>query len=433
MSIRRIFKLALHWQVLIAGILGLGAGLLIHLAPEVAPKGLPEGADPMLREHWIAPCDYVADLFLRLLKMLIVPLIFSSVVSGVVSVGKLGALGRIGLKTLAYYIASSLVAILIGLALVNLIAPGEGADLDFRQLVQKEDLPTDQNLWGIFKRMVPENLFGALSTNGLILQVIFFAVLLGICITRIERVQRDLMTRFFEALFSAMTGMAEIVIRLVPIGVFALVARVVGSSGVSAFASLAWLMVTVVAALAIHALVVLPVVLRVLARVSPLKWAGAVWPALIMAFSTSSSSATLPVTLRSVTERGGVRQRVASFTLPLGATVNMDGTALYECVGVIFLAQYYAGVSDFELTFVMQATVVLTALLASIGAAGIPSAGTVMMAMILSQLKLPDEGIALLLVIDRPLDMLRTAVNIWSDTVCAAVIGRSEGELEAPS
>ena len=416
---RALKNLALHWQVAIALVLGVVIGLLIHLD------------DAASREQWVRPFDWAAELFLRLLKMLIVPLIFSSIVAGVLRVGRLVDLWRLGWKTVLFYVSSSLLAILTGLALVNVLRPGVGAELQFREQVGR-DWAADRSLFDVFLRAIPENVFGAMATNGAVLQVIFFAILLGIFITRVERRHRETLTGFFEAAFAVMTQIAEFVIRLVPIGVLALMARVVGTSGLAPFRSLAWLIATVAIALLFHALVTLPIILRVVGRVSPLAWARAVWPALVTAFSTSSSNSTLPVTLREVEGRGGVSIRTTSFVLPLGATINMDGTALYECVGVIFLGQYYAASGGYELGLTTQVVVVLVALLASIGAAGIPSAGTVMMAMILHQIGLPDEGIALLLAIDRPLDMLRTAVNVWSDTCCAAVVARSEGEEDIP-
>jgi Na+/H+-dicarboxylate symporter len=220
------------------------------------------------------------------------------------------------------------------------------------------------------------------------------------------------------------------VLSLLPYGVFCLLVRVVAKTGFAVFEPLLLYMATVTLALVLHAAVTLPLIVRLVGRASPWRWFQAMSPALMTAFSTSSSSMTLPVTLETVEKRGRVSNKVTSFVLPLGATINMDGTALYECIGVIFLAQYYAGTSGFELTLAAQGMVVLMALLASIGAAGIPSAGLVMMLTILAALGLPLEGAALLLAVDRPLDMLRTVVNVWSDTCGACVIARSEGEVE---
>ena len=224
--------------------------------------------------------------------------------------------------------------------------------------------------------------------------------------------------------------MAEFILKFIPIAVVALIARVVGKTGLDVFADLLVFMGCVVLAIAVHFCITLPLILRFVGGISPLAWLKAMWPALITAFSTSSSSATLPVTMRTVKEGGRASNKVSSFCLPLGATINMDGTALYECMGVIFLAQYYSVESGFELTMMTQLIVVITALLASVGAAGIPSAGLVMMLTILNALNLPTEAVILLLAVDRPLDMLRTATNVWSDTTCAAVVARSEGETD---
>lgn len=381
-----------------------------------------------MHSHLLAPFDFAANLFLRLLKMLIVPLILTSMISGVTSVGRLGDLGRMGVKTLLYYVLTSMLAILLGLVLVNLIQPGWGADLPLREKVGAAELQRDQSFVGIFLRMVPENVFEAFGENGRILQVIFFSLLVGIFITRVGGEHGRLLTRVFQAGFEVMMRVAEFVLLFIPLGVLVLIARVVGASGLEAFKPLLLLMLTVVLALLIHSAVTLPLILSAVGKVNPWRWAKAMAPALLTAFSTSSSSVTLPVTMRSAERRGGVSNRSASFVLPLGATINMDGTALYECVGVIFLAQYYASSGEFDLTLANQVVVVITALLASIGAAGIPSAGLVMMTTILGALGLPLEGVTLLLAIDRPLDMLRTTVNVWSDSTCAAVIAASEGE-----
>ncbi|MBN2489368.1 MAG: cation:dicarboxylase symporter family transporter [Planctomycetes bacterium] len=385
------------------------------------------------RARALAPFEFVAELFLRLLRMLIVPLILTSILSGVTRIGSLGALGRMGLRTLLYYTGTSLLAILVGLVLVNLIQPGWQAEIPLTAAVGAERFESEDSFVGIFLRMVPTNVFEALSSNEGILQVIVFSLLFGIFVTRVGGAHADLLRRFFDAAFEVMMKIAEFVLLFIPLGVIALLARVVGTSGIEVFLPLLKLMATVVLGLAVHALVTLPLLLRWLGRLSPWRYARAMSPALLTAFSTSSSSITLPVTLRTVEKRGGVSNRTASFTLPLGATVNMDGTALYECVGVIFLAQFYASTAGFELTAGAQILVVVTALLASIGAAGIPSAGLVMMTTILAVLHLPLEGVMLLLAIDRPLDMLRTAVNVWSDSTCTAIIAVSEGEDVRPA
>ncbi|MFT5052513.1 MAG: proton glutamate symport protein [Chlamydiales bacterium] len=379
------------------------------------------------RATWIYPFEYAADIFMALLKMLIVPLVLTSIASGVASIGSLKDLRRLGGKTFAYYMGTSLLAIVVGQTLVNLVRPGVGAELGLSPPAAEGALVSG-GIGDILRRTVPSNVFTSLTDNGAMLQIIFFALLFGYFITRTPEPHGSRARQLIESLFEVMMKMAEGVLKLLPYGVFALLVKVVASTGFGVFKPLLLYMGTVAAALILHACVTLPLVLKFVARISPVAWFRAMSPALMTAFSTSSSSMTLPVTLRTVEHRGRVSNKVTSFTLPLGATINMDGTALYECIGVIFLAQYYAGVSDFVLTFSQQGMIVLLALLASVGAAGIPSAGLVMMLTILSALGLPLEGAALLLAVDRPLDMLRTVVNVWSDSCGAATIARTEGE-----
>ncbi len=404
-----------------------GAVIWIEFA-ELDPMPLATELDPAsTRAKVLAPFDFAADIFMALLKMLIVPIILTSIITGVTSVGGMKDLGRMGAKTATYYVATSLLAIVVGQALVNLIRPGDGATLGL-EFLDEEALAPEASFVDVLKRMIPSNVFESFSDNGAMLQVIFFALLFGFFATQAPSPHKERITQFFASAFEVMLLMAQGILKLLPYGVFALMIRVVAKTGFAAFEPLLLYMGTVTLALAIHAGVTLPLILRFVGGISPRRWFQAMSPALMTAFSTSSSSMTLPVTLETVEKRGRVSNKVTSFTLPLGATINMDGTALYECIGVIFLAQYYASTSGFELTFAMQGLVVLMALLASIGAAGIPSAGLVMMLTILSALELPLEGAALLLAVDRPLDMMRTVVNVWSDSCGAAVIARSEGE-----
>jgi len=398
-------------------------GVLLGLGLRLAPPGLAGGV--------LAACDVVADdVFLRLLKMIVAPLVLFSIMAGVAGVADPSRLGRLGVRTFVYYVATSLLAILTGLVLVNVVRPGAHATLP---LAAPAELPAagPGGVGALVSRVIPENVFDALARADM-LQLIFFALLAGAALATLPDRWRRPLGDVVEGAFQLMTRVAQLVLVLLPAAIVALLARVVARSDPSAFRALALYVVTVVLALAFHALVTLPLVARFLAGVSPLSWARAVAPALFTAFSTSSSSATLPVTLESVEERGGVPNEVSSFVLPLGATINMDGTALYECVAVIFLAQHYAGAAGYELTLARQAIVVGTALLASIGAAGIPSAGLVMMTIILKALDLPLEGALLLLAVDRPLDMLRTATNVWSDTIGAATIARLEGSPARP-
>ncbi|MBO46275.1 MAG: dicarboxylate/amino acid:cation symporter [Planctomycetes bacterium] len=394
---------------------GANGMIISHLDPECE------------RAAWLAPLSMVADIFMRLLKMLIVPLILSSIVTGVTSVAGGKEFGRLGGKTLLYYMTTSLFAICGGLLVVNLFQPGTGAELVL-SIPEQFDAGQGRSFADIFVRMVPPNIFEALTQNGQMLQVIVFALILGFFIAKSPEPHGPRIRGLFESFFEVMMRVAEWVLSLVPYGVFALVAKVVGETGLAAFKPLLFFMAIVAGTLLLHAVVVLPLILRFVGKVSPIGWARAMSPALMTAFTTSSSSMTLPVTLECAEKRGKAGNKISSFVLPLGATINMDGTALYECVGVIFLSQYYASHSPaFDLTMGMQFLVVIMALLASIGAAGIPSAGLVLKATILQALGLPDDGVLLLLAIDRPLDMLRTAVNVWSDSCGVALIAKSEG------
>ena len=379
------------------------------------------------RAVWLAPFKFAADIFMALLKMLIVPLVLSSIVAGVAGVGTMKDLKRLGGKTFAYYMLTSLLAILVGQFLVNTIRPGDGAALGLSALTEG-GMGTDDSFVEVIKRAIPANIFSALQDNGAMLSIIFFALLLGYFITQTAEPHGTRIRQLFESFFEVMMKMAEGVLKLLPYGVFALLVKVTAATGFAPFKALLLYMFTVALALLIHSALTLPMLLKFVGKMRPGLWFKAMSPAIMTAFSTSSSSMTLPVTMRTVEQRGRVSNKVTSFTLPLGATINMDGTALYECIGVIFLSQYYASISDFSLTFGDQAFIVILALLASVGAAGIPSAGLVMMLTILSALGLPLEGAALLLAVDRPLDMLRTCVNVWSDSCGAAIISRTEGE-----
>jgi Na+/H+-dicarboxylate symporter len=352
----------------------------------------------------------------------------------VTGIGNLRGLGRIGLRTMVYYVTTSLLAILTGLALVNLIAPGVGADLNLTAAPSiSENTPSVR---GLLLRLVPVNPIEAMvyadddpKSPPDVLGVIFFCLFFGVCTLQAPERYRVPLVTFFRGVFEVMMTITGYVIRLAPLGVFALVGKVVGESGFGAFVPLARYMATVFLGLTFHAFVTLPIILRLVGRVHPLAYARHLLSALTTVFSSASSNATLPLTMTCVQENAGISKRVSSFVLPLGATINMDGTALYECVAALFIAQAYG----IELTVAQQMLVVLTALLASIGAAGIPHAGLVMMSIVLQAVGLPLEGVGLIIAVDRVLDMCRSTVNVWSDAVGAAVVERLMGEKEEPS
>lgn len=373
-------------------------------------------------------------MFLNALKMIIVPLIVSSIITGIAGIGGRGTVGRLGWKTLLYYFSTSLLAILVGLAAVNIMQPGivDGEPAKDIVALDETDLSSiEQRVAGkgagdvveIFIRMIPTNIVAA-AAEGQMLGLIFFSLLFGYFMTRIEADRSKLLLDFWQAIFSVMMKITDWVMLFAPLGVFALVAKVVAVTGFEAFRPLLVFFFTVLGALAVHMLITLPLLLRFIARVDPRRQFSAMSPALLTAFSTASSSATLPVTLDCVEKRAGVSNRTTSFVLPLGATVNMDGTALYECVAAMFIAQAYG----IELGFVTQFTVVLVALLTSIGVAGIPAASLVAITIILTTIGLPVEAVGLILAVDRVLDMCRTSVNVFSDSCGAVLIGRTEGE-----
>lgn len=398
----------LHLQILAAMALGVLAGWL-------------GGPGLAARVTWLG------TLFVTLLKMIIVPLVFTSIVSGVASVGSGRGLGRLFGKTLGYYVATSLLAILTGLFLTNLIRPGVGANLSGAARATLPELAAPSSIGQMLLDMVPRNPVEA-AAKGDMLGLILFSILLGAAVAGLPEPPRRTLMGLFDAGFQAMMKLTGMILALAPVGVFGLMARVVGESGFEAFRALGLYMLTVALGLTIHLFVTLPLVLMAAGRIDPrVHFRNMVEP-LAMAFSTSSSAATLPVTIRAVEGKAGVSNRVSSFVLPMGATVNMDGTALYECAGVLFIAQVLGA----HLGAAEQAIVVFTALLASIGAAAVPSAGLVIIFLVLDAVQLRGPEVELLvgtmLAIDRPLDMYRTAVNVFSDSCGAAVIARSEGE-----
>ena len=413
-------KIALHWQILIALCFAVVTGLFLDQSFSVF--GI----------SFLAVLVFFGTLFLNALKMLIVPLVMASIITGMMSL-KADTLGRLGTKTVLYYATTSLVAILIGLFFVNLLQPGIidgeparniiGLSAQTDEVVSQVGDKGAADVAEVLLRMVPPNIVTA-AANGQMLGLIFFSLIFGFFVSKLKGSSAQVHKDFWQGLLEIMMMMTNLVMKFAPIGVYALVTKVIMISGVEAFAPLALFFITVLLALAAHMLLFLPAILRYIARVSPAKHAKAVLPALLTAFSTSSSSATLPITMDCVEVRAGVSNQVTGFTLPLGATINMDGTALYECVAAMFIAQAY-GIS---LDITTQFTIVLVALLTSVGVAGIPSASLVAITIILAAIGLPLEGIGLILVVDRVLDMCRTAVNVFSDTCAAVTIARLEGE-----
>ena len=398
-------KLALHWQILIGLVLGVIFGLFLS--------------------EQVGYIAWLGDLFLRLLKMIVIPLVITSIVSGMTNIQSGSGLGRLGLKTIGYYVMTSLFAITVGLTLVNIVKPGEGANLTMTQGLDKEiNVPT--SLSELILNIVPSNIFEVMA-NGQMLPIIFFAILSGYFMTTLTIESKGFFKNLFNSGYELMMKMTMFVIKFTPIGVFAIVAKVISEQEDfgNLVKTLGIYMLVVLAGLFIHGVITLSLILRFIGKINPIEHFRAVTAPVITAFSTSSSSATLPLTITAVEKKAGVSNKIAGFTLPLGATVNMDGTALYEMVVAMFIAQAYG----FDLTIGQQLTAVLTALLASIGAAGIPMAGLVMITIVLSTIGLPLEGIGLILAVDRILDMFRTAINVWSDTCGAAVIASTEGEV----
>ncbi len=397
-------RIELHWQILIALILAVLFGIFFKdLTPYVS---------------------WMGTIFIRALKMIVVPLVLTSLITGVTNIGESGSLGRIGVKTIVYYLSTSLIAILTGLFFVNIIKPGVGATITLSNATEQLELvkkPISETLIEI----IPTNIFSAF-TSGDMLSIIFFAILFGFFITRVNDTHRKLLTDFFSAAFEVMMKITLFIIRFAPIGIFGFVAEVVAQQKniLELFQRLGIFMIVVIAGLLIHVFVSLPLILKFVGKINPIKHIKAMVTPLLTAFSTASSNATLPLTMEAVENNSGVSNKISSFTLPLGATINMDGTALYELAVAGFIAQLYG----IELTFTEQFIMVLTALLASIGTAAVPMASLVTMTIVFSAIGLPLEAIAIILPVDRILDMFRTATNVWSDSCGAVIIAKSEGE-----
>ncbi len=404
----RVYRQTLPWWVLGAVVVGAAAGVALH-------EG---GVTPEQVERW--QLGLPGDLFLRALKMVVVPLIIAAIITGVSGVGDVRKVGRMGGWVTIYYLGTTAISVAIGLALVNLVRPGDGIDLGAAGQMP-EELAIETRSFGQFMmHLVSVNPIGDAASDlgaGRLLPLLLFCILFGAVLTTMSREVKAPLMDLFDGLFKVMMKITDLVILLTPAGVLSLLVRTMAVHGTEAFASIARFGITVALGLVIQAFVILPILLKFVGGQNPWALFRAVSPALLTAFSTSSSSATLPVTIDNATNRGKIPPRIANFVLPLGSTVNMDGTALYEAVAALFIAQAYG----MELGLGEQASVLVMATLAAVGTAGIPSASLVMIAVVLGALGLPLEGIGLILALDRLLDMGRTAVNVWGDVSGAAI------------
>ena len=443
-------RLALHWQILI----GMLAGLLFGwIAVTIGAQ--------QLTLDWIKP---FGTIFIRMLKMIAIPLIVASLIKGVSDLQDLSRLSSMGFRTIGLYLFTTVIAVVIGLLIVNLFQPGRSVSEETRagllaaipsdksadessddstadatvdsetskKLGKIQDAANQQKSSGPLQPlvdMVPDNVFQAASNNGSMLQVIFFAIFFGIGLILVDSRQAAPVKAVFDGLNEVILKLIDLIMLAAPVGVFALLATlVVESPGVDILMALVQYALCVVAGLAVMMLGVYPAIVWLLTGRSISFFFKGILPAQLLAFSTSSSAATLPVTMERVEEHLGVQREVSSFVLPIGATVNMDGTSLYQSVAAVFIAQ----VLGIDLSLQQQLTIVLTASLASIGSAAVPGAGMVMLVIVLEAIQVPSAGLALIFAIDRPLDMCRTAVNVTGDATVAMAVAKSVGRLDEP-
>ena len=424
--------LPLHWKIIIGMVLGVVFGLI----------AISMGWDQFISD-WIKP---FGTIFINLLKLIAVPLVFASLIKGVASLSDVSKLSRIGSKTITLYLVSTVLAVTTGLLIVNTLQPGkyfsEEKRIEFKEKyaskteakMQAAAQVKDQGPLQFLVDIVPQNFMKASTNNKNMLQVIFFAILFGIAMIMLPDEKTLYVKGFFDGVNDVILQIVDIIMMTAPYGVFALLASLMVdfSDGdlnnvIELFSALGLYSLAVVTGLLIMILVVYPIILRLFTKMNYLDFFKGIMPAQMLAFSTSSSAATLPVTMERCEDHLGVSEEVSSFVLPLGATINMDGTSLYQAVAAVFIAQAFG----IDLDFTQQLTIVLTATLASIGAAAVPGAGLVMLVIVLGAVGMDPEGVALIFAVDRILDMLRTVVNVTGDATVASVIASSEGQLRA--
>lgn len=423
-------KLALHWKIIIGLVLGVLFGLLSSAI----------GLNGFIVD-WVKP---IGTIFVNLLKLIAMPLVVASLIVGVSSLSDVSKLSRLGTKTIAIYLSTTVIAITIGLVTVNLIKPGSYMSESKRDELkaryateaasksESADLVTEQGPLQPLVDMVPDNLFNALGNNTSMLQVVFFAVFFGIALILLPREKTTYVRGFFDGVNEIILKLVDIIMLMAPYGVFALLAALIAefagdnpADAIELLQALSMYSLTVIIGLGCMIFIVYPLIFKLFTKFKYARFFKGIAPAQMLAFSTSSSSATLPVTMERVEEHLGVSDEVSSFVLPLGATINMDGTSLYQAVATVFIAQAFGA----DLTLAEQLTIVLTATLASIGSAGVPGAGMVMLVIVLESVGLDTAGIALVVAVDRILDMVRTVVNVTGDATVAVVVASSEGQL----
>lgn len=419
-------KLALHWKIIIGMVLGVLYGLL------AVRLGLVEFTD-----DWIKPWGAI---FINLLKLIAVPLILASLIKGVGSLSDVSKLSRIGGKTIGIYLMTTLIAVSFGLILVNVVQPGKSFSEEKRIELKEQyasnaalKIESAENVKGggplqFLVDIVPNNFIEAAGNNKNMLQVIFFAILFGIAMVMLPKDKTATVKSFFDGVNDIILQIVDLIMLAAPYGVFALIAGLVVDFGGSSelFKALGIYSLTVVVGLLLMITLIYPLILRFFTRLNYFDFFKGIAPAQMLAFSTSSSAATLPVTMERCEDHLGVSEEVSSFVLPLGATINMDGTSLYQSVAAVFIAQAFG----YDLDLGQQMTIVLTATLASIGSAAVPGAGMVMLVIVLSSVGIDPEGIALIFAVDRILDMLRTVVNVTGDATVATVVAATEGQLK---
>ena len=409
-------KMGLSTQIFAALLIGAVIGVLIHY---VMPSGT--FRDKVLVEGVLY---VVGQGFIRLMQMLVVPLVFCSLVCGSMAIGDTKTLGKVGVKTIGFYLATTALAVVVALATANVINPGIGLDMDAVQTSEVTAATQSTNIVDTLLNIIPKNPIGSMA-NGDMLPIIVFALFVGIMLAKLGS-KASTVANFFSQFNDVMMEMTMAIMKIAPVGVFCLIARTFATVGFAAFKPMLKYMGNVSLALAIQCFIIYQILLFIFTRLNPVKFIKKFAPVMGFAFSTATSNATIPMSIDTLNKKMGVSKQISSFTIPLGATVNMDGTSIMQGVAVVFIAQAYG----IPLTMGNLATVVVTATLASIGTAGVPSVGLVTLAMVLSSVGLPTEGLALIMGIDRILDMLRTAVNITGDAVCTTIVSHQEGALD---